>query len=518
MATSDTTRARVYTARPITLARSVGFGVLDFMGGGWNTIVGGLMLYFFTTYGGVSVGQSATILFVARIVDALASLLIGPATDNFYRTRLGRRFGRRHFFLLVGVPALLVVFPLLWVSGGGFWYYLVVYLAVEVVMAFILIPWETLPTEMTDDYAQRTKLSSTRMFLSALGTFVVFFVPAMVKETGNPHAFTITGAIFAVLFGAAVATTYLTTWERELTPELIAELDARPRLTAREAVVSTAKDFASTFRNASFRKHLTIYLFSFTGKDVYASALTFFTVYAVTIADGEQIGFVLQTLSIVGLPVTVAAGFLMVKRGPRFLWATSYTLILLALVATGAIYALRPGAVVALLVVVNVVYQAGRALLEFTPWNVFPFIPDVDRIMTGKDRAGIYAAVMTFGRKSTGALATLLVGWLLEVGGFVSPGADGAPVAQTPQALHTVALVTVLAPAALILVAFVTSRLFRLDATTHAVLRAEIDRLAAGGAKADATPRARAVAEQLTGRPYDELWPVPPVAEARALV
>lgn len=50
---------------------------------------------------------------------------------------------------------------------------------------------------------------------------------------------------------------------------------------------------------------------------------------------------------------------------------------------------------------------------------------------------------------------------------------------------------------------------------------AEIDRLKAGGAKADATPKVRAVVEALTGFDYDDVWDdknVPTVKTARARV
>lgn len=511
----DHSARRVYTAKPITLGRSVGFGVLDLMGGGWNTIISGLMLYFFVTYGNITAVEAGTILFVARIVDAVVSLAIGPLTDNFYRTRLGKRFGRRHFFLMIGAPMLLLIFPLLWVSGQGFWYYLVVYLVIEIVMAMILIPWETLPTEMTDDYTARTKLSSARMFLSATGTFVVFFLPAQIKASGNPNAFFITGLIFSVLFAGAVATTYFTTWERRLTPEFLAELEARPKVPVGRAVIDNFKDFGSTFTNSSFRKLLGIYLFSFTGKDIFATALTFFIVYA--IQGSESFGLTLQALSIVGLPVTILAGFLMVRRGPRFLWALSFSIIIASLLALGAIYLFQPSSTTALLVIVGITYQAGRSILEFTPWNVFPFIPDVDRMMTGQDRAGIYAAVMTFGRKSTGAIGTLVVSWLLDLGGFLKPGTAGGvqidatcttscPLVQTPTAAHTIAMVVVLLPLVLIAIAFVISRFMYLTPATHQVLRAEINRLEAGGDQSAVTPQARAVAEKLTGHDYDTLW------------
>jgi len=514
--TQDYSGRRVYTAKPITLARSVGYGVVDLMGGGWNTIVSGLMLYFFTTYGHVTAIQAGSILFIARIVDAVASLFIGPLTDNLYRTHVGRKYGRRHFLLAIGCPLLLIVFPLLWVSARGYWYYLFVYLAVEIIIAIILIPWETLPTEMTDNYTKRTKLSSTRMFLSATGTFLVFYIPAQIKATHNPNAFFLTGLICSVMFAAAIAVAYFTTWERKLTPEFVAELDARPRLGVGEMLKKTFVDFGTTFTNASFVKHLVVYLFSFTGKDVFSTALTFFVVYA--IEGGETFGLTLQALSIIGLPVTIAAGFLMIRKGPRFLWATSFSIIIACLLAFGAIYLLKPASMIALLVIVGLAYQCGRAILEFTPWNVYPFIPDVDYIMSREHRAGIYAAVMTFGRKSTGAVATLLVAWLLSLGGFLQPGTAGGvkqdpscttacPLVQTATANHTIAAVTVFLPMVLIAIALITSRFIRLDAHTHAVLREEIARLEDGGSKADVTAGTRQVVEQLTGHPYENLWP-----------
>lgn len=455
------------------MGRSLGFGVLDLMGGGWNTIISGLMLYFFTTYGGVTATQSGSIMFIARIVDAVVSLFIGPLTDNLFRYRVGKKYGRRHFFLMIGVPLLLLlIFPLLFIAGRGYWWYLFVYLAVEIVIAMILIPWETLPTEMTDDYTQRTKLSSTRMFLSATATFLVFFIPAQIKSTNNPNAYFITGLIFAILFAVAVSISYFTTWERKLTPEFLAELEARPKVSMTREVMQSVKSFGQAFRNSSFNKHLAVYLLSFTGKDFFASALTFYAVYAVH--ESESVGLYLQALSIVGLPVTIWAGFLMVKRGPKFLWGVSFSTIIIAVLALGLVYLIQP--------------------------------------------VGIYAAVMTFGRKSTGAVATLLLGWIMDLGGFLEPGTanrpkldpsctDACPLVQTSAATHTIAAATVFGPLILIGIALIISRFIYLNAETHEVLRAEIDRLEAGGSKEDVTPEARKVCEKLTGHRYEELWP-----------
>lgn len=122
--------------------------------------------------------------------------------------------------------------------------------------------------------------------------------------------------------------------------------------------------------------------------------------------------------------------------------------------------------------------------------------------MTRGDKAGTYAAVMTFFRKSTGALATWIAGILLEALGYVSTATT-----QAPGITDKIALLFVIAPLLLIIIALVVSWTFKLNRQTHAVLQGEINRLEDGGNKRDVTPEAKQVAEELTGHPYDELWP-----------
>lgn len=88
--------------------------------------------------------EAASIVAIARIVDAIVSLFMGSFTDHFYKTYLGKKFGRRRFFLLIGAP-LMLVYSLLWITGMNYWFYLTIYLAFEIIAAIVLIPWETLP-------------------------------------------------------------------------------------------------------------------------------------------------------------------------------------------------------------------------------------------------------------------------------------------------------------------------------------------------------------------------------------
>lgn len=507
--------------RKITIPIGIGYGLTDLMGGGAFSIISAWLLFFYTTYAGLTPVEAASIVAIARIVDALVSLFIGSVTDNFFKNSLGKRFGRRRFFLLAGAP-LMAVYAMLWITGMNYWYYLACYLAFEIIAAMVLIPWETLPSEMTTDFNDRTKLSTCRMFISATGTFLATFVPALLIRffgENNAYAYTLNGAIFAVLFAVCIFISYKVTWERELTDKMKAELLKADRAKSFgerwQDLVAIMHEYGSTLKVRAFRQHLLIYICSFTGKDVYNTIFVFFAVYCLNIPSANAADIL--SLSIVGIPTTIAAGFLLVKIGPSNLFKISYTTMLVSLAGFFAVYLYNPSSKLAILYALSFFYQVGRQILEFTPWNVFPFIPDVDEIISQKRREGLFAAVMTFSRKTTVGIATLIVGLVLQEGGFVK-----GQLTQSPEAIYTIAYTLLIGTGGLLVISLVLACNFKLNKKTHAILIHEIDRLKAGGAKTAVTAEARAVCENLSGYKYEELWQEPtevsdPLADELAL-
>ncbi|EDI9055788.1 MFS transporter [Salmonella enterica] len=496
------------TNKKITIPVSIGYGLTDIMGGGAFTVIGAWLLFFYTTFVGLSPVEAASIVAIARIVDAVVSLFMGSFTDHFYKNPLGKRFGRRRFFLLVGAP-LMLMYILLWVTGMSFWFYLAVYLAFEVIAAMVLIPWETLPSEMTKDFNSRTKLSTCRMFLSASGTFLATFIPGLLISyfgEHDPHAYFINGVVFAVLFMFCVFISWKVTWERELTPEMLVELENTRQSTSFMAkVVATGKlfkEYYSTLKVRAFRKHLAIYLFSFTAKDVYNTVFVFFCVYCLSVPS--SLSGTLLSMSIVGLPVTLLAGVAIIKFGPSRLYVFAYTLMILCLAGLFMVYQFPTDNKVTILVVLAALYQVGRCVLEFTPWNVFPFIPDIDEMITRQRREGLFAAVMTFSRKTTVAIATFIVGVMLQEGGFVK----GSQI-QPESAVNTIAILLFVGTAGLLLIALWQAVTFHLNKRTHKIFVDEVDRLKAHGLKQNVTPETRRVVEDLTGYAYEDLWNEP---------
>lgn len=536
----------VYTPRKINVARGIGFGIGDLLGGGWNNIISGV-IFTFLTFQGISPAIAGATTGVGRLVDALFSLFIGGITDNFYRTKLGKKFGRRHFFIIFATILFAILFPLFWIPVDSAWYYLFIYIAIELVIAFYLIPWETLPTEMTEDYKLRTVLSGSRMVISAVGTSMVFFVIYLLKQSGNPNAYLLTGIIWTVIFVVGMLVSWRSTWEHPLDENFLAELEAQPKLGAVEMLKKNCKDYFSSFKVKAFRKHLAVYLFSFTGKDFFAFMLPTFMIYSLYLTETDA--WLLQALAFIGIFAALAASKVMISKGPRFLFTFCYIVIIIVLVGFVGVYLAvqsdkLPNAL-PVLIVLGLLWHIGRAILEFTPWNVFPFIPDVDYIMTRQHNAGQFAAVMTFFRKSTGALATTVGGFALGWVGFKSPakkicyvgdvaqGEVTSPVTKedlcsslggklaAPKSswltdyahtfsdgtLHGITAIFFIGTIGLILIALFLAQTFRLNRHSHGILVEEIHRLENGGSKADVSDEARQVVEALTGHKYETVWP-----------
>ncbi|MFT8393831.1 MAG: MFS transporter [Liquorilactobacillus ghanensis] len=491
---------RIFTKRKITLKTALSFGVTDFIGGGGQTIIGAWMLFFYTSYCNLTATDGAIIVGVGKFVTAIVGLLMGGFTDNFYKTRLGKKYGRRHFFLFIGSP-LLLCFALMWISGLGFWYYLLTFVAFDAISTAVMIPFETLPTEMTNDYNERTKLSTARMFFSASATFLATFIPGQLfKVLGqdSPIPFFINGLLFAVIFMLAMFLSAYNTWERPA--DEVVDTDGDDTGKNSNVLLDDIKAYISTFKIKTFRKHLAIYLFSFTGKDVYNTVFTYFCVYVLGLT--ATVAANMLSLSIIGVVMTVIGGFLMIKFGPRWLYTFAYSLMIAMLIAYYVVVKVMPAHIILVLFIISFIYQLGRATLEFTPWSVYPFIPDIDELVVGKNRAGVFASVMTFLRNATAALATVLVGMFLDANGFVK-GASHQPL----EAQHAIVNILVFGEGGLILIALLIALTFKLNKQTHEVITDEINRLKAGGKKEEVTDNTKHIVKQLSGIDYAKVWP-----------
>ncbi len=126
--------------RKITLLTRLAYGSGNLLGSGALAISGAWLLFFYTTFCGLPVFQAALIFSISTYLDVILNPLMGFITDNFYNTRIGKKFGRRRFFILIGIP-LMIIYPLLWITGMNFFYYLFTYIMFEMTYTMVMIPY-----------------------------------------------------------------------------------------------------------------------------------------------------------------------------------------------------------------------------------------------------------------------------------------------------------------------------------------------------------------------------------------
>jgi oligogalacturonide transporter len=512
-----------------------GWGSGDMLGAGAQAVVTGWLFYFFTTFCGLSAVDAGLILGLPRLIEAVTCPLIGYISDNLRYTWVGRKIGRRKIFLLLTIP-LLPSFMLIFITGHSFTYYLLTFIFFEFLYTMFLIPWETLAAEMTRDYRQKAKFAGARMIVAQSSAILASYLPTMIIDRlgkDSPNTFFIMAAIFGVIFSLVVLLVVIFTWERPYTED--EKLIQPEPMSGRKLLmipVNMFRDLFSTLRIRAFRQHLSLYLGGYISQDI---ANTAFPIFVVTVMMGAT-GIISQLMTMMYIAQLISVMIairIVIRTGPVIAYRIAISFFSAGLLLLLAFYFARPAGflqgvnamgtnvfsglnpanpafnanVLFWLFVPVILAGLGRGTLNFVPWSVYNYLPDVDEAVTARRREGIFAGVMTLVRKLAQSGAVILTGWIIDMGGYVSPpkGAPAAAVHQTPQAVATISWLLVLGPILVMLGGLIASWRFRLNAQTHEVLMNEIERLRAG----DTTPsseEARAVVEDLSGWKYDMLW------------
>lgn len=485
--------------KPIRLKNMLAYGGGDVFGGGSFTVLGLWLMYFYTTYGGLSPAEAGAVIAIARLLDAFFDPLMGYVTDNFWRNRLGQRFGRRGFFFLLGAPLVFISYILMWVGDMGFFYYLATYILFYACYTLVIVPYETLAAEMTHDYHVRSRLTGVRMFFSMGAGILAAWLPgAIIAFLGDDtsSSFLYMAIIFAFLFAVVILGLYFFTWER---PIIIQQKPAPVEF--RRDMQALFRSLMSTFNVRTFRQHVGMYLGAYVALDVLGAVLVYYIVFVLgynTIDAANSMTF----MSIIQFVCIAAWIPLCIRIGNGGAYKLAQYLMLISVTLFVSFYAFDLPTGLWMVWGAAIIMGMGRSGTQYVCWNIYSFIPDIDEMLTGQRREGIFAGVMTFVRKAVQAAALFIVGLVLQAYHFAGKGA----VIQPPEAIHGIALVFGIGAVTFLAVGLISARRFSLNQHNHSLLIAEIQRRRAGGSVAEASAETRSAAENLTGWPWASLW------------
>lgn len=479
------------------------YGVADVFGAGSMAVIAGWILFFYSTFCGLTAVEASGIFAISRLFDAVWSPLLGHISDSIGCTRLGRRFGKRRVFLLGAIP-LLPSFALMWISGHTYLYYLCTYVFFELTYASVLVPYSALAPEMTDDYKQLSAFAGVRLICAQASAILAGILPNLIINVlggkGSADTFLYMGIAFSALFMVVVWITYQFSWERES----VASPASTTQTTLLGVLTNLFYNVCSTLRIRAFRLHLGMYLGGYISQDIFNAAFTYFVVFVLG-GDVALASAQMGAMAFAQLIAVVCFIPLILRLQPAPAFRLASIIYLVGILGLACLYKFRPTPLATLLYVPVLVAGFGRGGLNFIPWNIYNYIAEVDEIVTGERRPGVFSGVMVITRKTTMAIAVMAVGSILSLSGFV-PGA----AIQNAAANTTITAVLVAGPILLLLMGIAISFRFKLTQQTHAVLLREIGRFKRG----ETTPppeEDRQILQDLTGWSYEQLWGKNPV-------
>jgi len=422
-----------------------GFGDIGFSMTG--TIIAAYFPIFLTDVIGIAPAIAAMALFIGKSWDYINDPLIGHLSD---RTR--SRWGRRRPFLLFGALPYGLTFAFLWwkppleTQTALLVYYTFMFVLYDAAGTFVGMPYFALTPELTEDYDERTDLTSYRMFFSILGGLISFVVPMMIINQMAPEnaanvfrmglIFGTAAALplFLVFFGTREKP-YFKTLER---PGLIPSLKA-------------------ALKNRPFVFSAVIYLFTWTSMHIIEANLLYYIKYVVKRENiSEVIMATIFVTAIFSLPLWDWISKKFNKRmayiyGIAF-WAIVQILLITVTAATPLFYLLS----------LCVLAGLGVGAAHVLPWAMIPDAIEVDELETGERHEGMFYSLVTLFGKATNSIAVPLALAVLDLSGYIPNAAE-----QPRSTLTGIRLVVGPIPAVLLLGGIIFALLYPLTRQEH---------------------------------------------------
>jgi glycoside/pentoside/hexuronide:cation symporter, GPH family len=428
------------------------YGIGDLGNAVVNSAIQFFLMKFYTDGALILPALAGNALLIGKIWDAINDPLFGWLTD-----KTKSRYGKRRVFMIFGAIPLAIAIALLWFvptadKVGIFLWIAVTFILFDTVWTITNVPYYALTSELTDDYDERSSLTTYRMAMAVPAYLVgAALTPAIVglfalQRTG--YAFI--GIAYGIFAGAAILIS-------------AAGLRERKGLAVSKPEASPFKSLLAAFKNKPFVWLCGVYFVVNLSFAFIKILMAYYIEYQLLMAS--------QTTLVMGLMlvcVTISLPFWQwlarkMDKGPAYALGMAVGALAVALTfflphkSTGLIY------------LISVLAGFGFSSQWIFPWAMVADVADYDRVETGQQRSGMYYGVWGLATKISEALALAAVGWILTGFGYVPN------VEQAPQALLGIRLFFGLIPGLIIFVALPMLFKYPITRKSHALVRARLD-------------------------------------------
>ena len=367
---------------------------------------------FFTNVFGLSFGDAAALMLIARLFDVVTDPIMGSLAD-----RTQSRWGTYRPWLIFGaIPYGLIFALLLYTPNFGpeadfakRTYAYTLYLLMMVMYTMVNVPYGSLLGVMTDDDDQKNQFSSYRMVGAyAMGFLVMFIFPYLQKAVGGTeaHQYAVLGASFGLL--AAIMTS-------------ACGLLTKERLKPIRAEKFSFKQFGDLFKNIpwvyvtlmgvctnffnGFRYAVAAYLIDYClGGDIELGSLIIN--YTVLMAFGEV------TCMIFGGVSPKFTEWIGSKR-MAFVWSS----VICCILSVIFFFIPQDPAYIWVIIVLVVLTSVGVGLYSPLLWSMYADVADYATEKYGTSSTGLIFSSGTMAQKFGGAVSGSLIALLLGVAG-----------------------------------------------------------------------------------------------------
>lgn len=376
------------------------------------TILAVYFALFLTDVVGVTPSVAALAIFIGSTWDYINDPFIGHLSD---RTR--SRWGRRRPFLLFGALPFAMAFMLLWwkppfeSTAALAVYYSVAFALFDTAATFVYMPYFALTPEITNDYDERTGLTSTRMFFSILGSLIAFTIPLAIVDGFQPdHANRVLmmGVIFGLISAVPLILVFFNTREH-------------PEYMQRQSELSVRESIKATWQNRPFVFGLIMFLFNGVTMSIIQVILLYYVKYVVR--REPQSDIIMATIFVVAMLTLPLWEFISKRLNKRWAYISGVSFLSVILLILSS---LSPATSFTFIMGLCILAGIGVSAMHVMPWAILPDAIEYGEWKTGERREGMFYSLITLAQKVASSIAVPLALLVLEATGYV-PNSDVQP-------------------------------------------------------------------------------------------
>jgi glycoside/pentoside/hexuronide:cation symporter, GPH family len=305
------------------------------------------------------------------------------------------------------------------------------------------MPYVALTPELTQDYDERTSLTSYRMAFSLLGGLIAFVVPLMIIGTLRPEnadrVFQM-GVIFGIASAVPLLFTFIGTREKE-------EYASQPQPDLRE-------QFRAIRGNRAF----------WTAIELIQNMLLLFLKYRMQLeAESDIVAGTVFLTAIVVLPFWVWASEKTDKRKSYI-----YGMLFLSAVMIVLIF-IDPSLGFSMVLLLAALAGFGISAVHVLTWAMIPDAVEVDELTSGARHEGMFYALVTLLRKAASSIAIPMTALVLGWSGYVANSPQ-----QAESAVWAIRILIGPVASIFLLGGILFARFYPLSRETHAETRSKI--------------------------------------------